>query len=260
MSRVIVRNLPRKLSSDKLRNEFSVIGHVTDAKIMHTKYGHSRQFGYIGFAGEKCGQLAVERFNNTYLEGMKIDVSIAKSFTDPELPRPWSKYSRGSSAFENNHPQLNKVNKSNNKQLTSKINSLTSKDNSHASTNTKSDELDEFLAIFNTKDTQTVMHNTTNEPDLVISDMEYIKSKISNKPELQDVNVNVYTLKMRGLPYKATEKDIRQFFTPLTLGSDAVRFVLDNDGRPSGRAFADFNSQKEMYKALRRNGDYLNNR
>ena len=27
-------------------------------------------------------------------------MEIAKTFGDPDLPRPWSKYSRGSSAFE----------------------------------------------------------------------------------------------------------------------------------------------------------------
>ena len=38
--------------------------------------------------------------NNTYIDTSKITVGYAMTKDNPELPRPWSKYSQGSSAYD----------------------------------------------------------------------------------------------------------------------------------------------------------------
>ena len=43
---------------------------------------------------------AVEYFNNTFIDTSRIQVEVAKSFADSDLPRAWSKYSKGSLANE----------------------------------------------------------------------------------------------------------------------------------------------------------------
>ena len=58
MSRIFVRGLPKHLKDDRLRTHFERGGDwsVTDARIMKTKDGKSRQFGYVGFLNPESAQ------------------------------------------------------------------------------------------------------------------------------------------------------------------------------------------------------------
>ncbi|KAJ3195183.1 hypothetical protein HK101_000893 [Irineochytrium annulatum] len=100
MSRLMVKNLPKHLTSQRLREHFSAKGEVTDCKIAKTKEGESRRFGFIGFKTEKEAKAALRYYNSTYIDTSKIEVSLAKPINDPSLPRPWSRHSEGSSAFD----------------------------------------------------------------------------------------------------------------------------------------------------------------
>jgi len=102
MSRLIVKNLPKHLKEQDLAAHFRSQGaRVTDAKIMFTGT-KSRQFGFVGLKTETEATDAVKYFHNTYLHTSQIDVSVAKEQSDPTLDRPWSKHSKGSSAFMRN--------------------------------------------------------------------------------------------------------------------------------------------------------------
>ncbi|KAJ9082653.1 Multiple RNA-binding domain-containing protein 1 [Entomophthora muscae] len=92
MSRIIVKNLPKHLKEDRMKEHFSKQGHVTDVKLMKSSDGVSRKFGYIGFKTENEAKAAVRFFNNTFIDTSKIIVEIAKPIGHPSLPRPWSKY------------------------------------------------------------------------------------------------------------------------------------------------------------------------
>ncbi|GAX83407.1 hypothetical protein CEUSTIGMA_g10832.t1 [Chlamydomonas eustigma] len=65
-------------------------------------------------------------------------------------------------------------------------------------------------------------------------------------------------LKLKGLPYAATERQIRDFFNGQIVKT--VRFVFEPDGRPSGLAFAEFETREEALKALSKNGEFLGDR
>lgn len=67
MSRVIVKNLPQKCSQEKLRELFSCCGEVTDVRLVKTKTGASRKFGFIGFQSAQQAQDALKQFNKTYI-------------------------------------------------------------------------------------------------------------------------------------------------------------------------------------------------
>ncbi|KXS19746.1 RNA-binding domain-containing protein [Gonapodya prolifera JEL478] len=105
-SRVIVKNLPKHMSSERFRDTFGAKGTVTDAKLVSSKDGVFRRFGYIGYASESEARAAVEYFNNTYIDTSKIVVEFAKSPHDPSLPRPWSKHTPGSTAHLRANPAL----------------------------------------------------------------------------------------------------------------------------------------------------------
>lgn len=87
---------------------------VTDAKIMR-KGAKSRQFGFVGFKNEQHAKKALKFFANTYIDTSKIEVEYAKSQNDESLPRAWSRYTEGSSAYRMTHSQ-NQVKKRESKQ------------------------------------------------------------------------------------------------------------------------------------------------
>ena len=99
MSRLILKNLPKKIKEEKLKQLFGSKGEITDFKLCYSKSGTFRRFGFIGFKTESEAQSALKHFNNTYINTSKIQVEIAKSLGDDTVPRPWSKHSEQSSAF-----------------------------------------------------------------------------------------------------------------------------------------------------------------
>lgn len=94
MSRICVKNLPKYIAEDRLRDFFSQKGEVTDAKIMRTADGKSRQFAFVGFRTEHEAEEAIRYFNKSYLDTCRIVCEIARKVGDPDIPRPWSRYSK----------------------------------------------------------------------------------------------------------------------------------------------------------------------
>uniref|UniRef100_A0A5B7C6H3 Putative multiple RNA-binding domain-containing protein 1 n=1 Tax=Davidia involucrata TaxID=16924 RepID=A0A5B7C6H3_DAVIN len=94
MSRICVKNLPKYVAEDRVREFFSQKGEVTDTKLMRTKDGKSRQFGFIGYRTEHEAEEALKYFNNSFMDTYKITCEIARKVGDPNIPRPWSRYSK----------------------------------------------------------------------------------------------------------------------------------------------------------------------
>lgn len=67
-----------------------------------------------------------------------------------------------------------------------------------------------------------------------------------------------YTVKMLGLPFSVKEKEISEFFHPIPVVS--VRFTTDQQGRPSGRGYVDFQCEDDIQRALKRNKDCIRHR
>lgn len=93
MSRLCVKNLPKHATEERIRDFFSRKGEVTDAKLMRTKDGKSRQFGFVGYRTEQEAEEAVKYFNKSYMDSSRIICEIARKVGDPEIPRPWSRHS-----------------------------------------------------------------------------------------------------------------------------------------------------------------------
>ncbi|KAK9321457.1 hypothetical protein V1517DRAFT_326423 [Lipomyces orientalis] len=83
MSRIIVKNLPLNLSEEKFRERFAEHGGViTDCKLMRTRNGTSRRFGFVGFRSAQHAAEAVKYFNRTFIGMAKIEVALAKGIND----------------------------------------------------------------------------------------------------------------------------------------------------------------------------------
>ena len=97
-SRLCVKNIPKHLTLTRLREHFAERGEVTDAKIMKTSDGKTRQMAFVGYKTEEDATQALEYFNNTFVDTSKISVEYARAVKSTALPRPWSRHSAGSSA------------------------------------------------------------------------------------------------------------------------------------------------------------------
>lgn len=86
MSRLIVKGLPKYYTEDKLREHFSKQGDVTDVKLMKKRNGESRRFAFIGYKSADAAERAVRFFNKSFIDTARIDVDLAKTFSDPTVP------------------------------------------------------------------------------------------------------------------------------------------------------------------------------
>lgn len=92
MSRLIVRNLPKHLTVQRLKEHFERQGEVTDARIMKTRDGRSRLFGFVGFKTASDANQARAHFNGTYIDTSRVQVDVAVKGGDDSLARSWSKH------------------------------------------------------------------------------------------------------------------------------------------------------------------------
>ncbi|EFN75799.1 Probable RNA-binding protein 19 [Harpegnathos saltator] len=102
MSRLIVKNLPKNITDNKLKELFSEKGIVTDVQLKYTKDGKFRRFAFIGYKTEEQAQLAQSYFDKSYIESCRISVEKCANLGDPSKPRAWSKYATDSSHTADN--------------------------------------------------------------------------------------------------------------------------------------------------------------
>ncbi|CAG4987162.1 unnamed protein product [Parnassius apollo] len=100
MSRLIIKNLPNKVTIEKLRDLFGQKGEVTDVQLKYTKDGKFRNFGFVGYRSEEQASAAKEYFDGTCINSMKISVEFCANLGDENKPRAWSKYASDSSAYK----------------------------------------------------------------------------------------------------------------------------------------------------------------
>lgn len=321
MSRVIVKNLPQKCTEEKLRELFCCCGEVTDVRLMRTRRGTTRKFGFVGFNSAQHAQSALKQFNKTYIGASKVEVDLAKPYGDQSLDRPWSKYSNQSRGqeFKGHEPddvktEIGEAMKGYEElkddpefQEFVNVHTHTSKVKTWA--NSAADDGkgrgkagrgnpgvvrkgEDSVTTGVSLDGGGVDRGALEGEDVTIpredsaislgtSDLDYLKTKVvgtggycsdslpvsvsgeecegnAGAEAAQAVATTPYTIKMLGLPFKATEAQIHVFFHPLKVV--AIRFTKDPEGRPSGRAYADFQSEGDLKSALRRNKDCIAHR
>ncbi|KAJ3445691.1 hypothetical protein M0812_11578 [Anaeramoeba flamelloides] len=108
-SRVFVSNLPKYVNANRLKKHFSKKGNVTDCKIIYTKQGESRCFGFVGFENEEEAHRALTYFNKSFFDTRRINVELSETTNSDDKKRPWSKYSMGSSRYKELHPEYKSI-------------------------------------------------------------------------------------------------------------------------------------------------------
>ncbi|VDL84833.1 unnamed protein product, partial [Nippostrongylus brasiliensis] len=77
----------------------------------------------------------------------------------------------------------------------------------------------------------------------------------ANAPRGRERPGQKYTLKMRGVPFRAIEADIYDFFEPIR--PTHVEIIHEASGRPSGEARVEFSSRKDYDEALLKDKQYM---
>mmetsp|Transcript_125407 Transcript_125407/g.401604 ORF Transcript_125407/g.401604 Transcript_125407/m.401604 type:complete len:815 (+) Transcript_125407:69-2513(+) len=95
-SRLIVKNLPKHATEERMRDYFAAMGEVTDCRLKKTKEGVSRNFGFIGFRSPEQAQQAITKLNRSFFDTSRITVEIAQTHGSDGIARPWSRFSPGS--------------------------------------------------------------------------------------------------------------------------------------------------------------------
>ncbi|XP_030567723.1 probable RNA-binding protein 19 [Drosophila novamexicana] len=96
MSRIIVKQLPKQISEDKLRSIFGTKGTITDLQLKYTPDGKFRQFCFVGYSSEAEAQAAIKHFNNTCIQTSRVRVESCAALGSEEKPQSWSKYAKDS--------------------------------------------------------------------------------------------------------------------------------------------------------------------
>ena len=139
-TRICVKGLPRHADEATLRAHFANIGNgngnsnagrtsssskviITDAKVVRTSDGRSRQFGFVGFRSHEDALRALEYFDRSFMGATRLSVEWASGVgvggdrggaaaaaaaaklgggeeAAPPLPRPWSKYTKAKLAAD----------------------------------------------------------------------------------------------------------------------------------------------------------------
>ncbi|XP_044262601.1 heterogeneous nuclear ribonucleoprotein H-like [Tribolium madens] len=71
-----------------------------------------------------------------------------------------------------------------------------------------------------------------------------------------------YIVKLRGLPWSATTEDILKFFKNCKVfnGKLGIHMTSSREGRPSGEAFVEFESEEDLNVALRKDREHIGSR
>ncbi|KAM7347621.1 putative RNA-binding protein 19 [Cochliomyia hominivorax] len=289
MSRIIVKQLPKNITEEKLRNLFGSKGTITDMQLKYTPDGKFRQFCFIGYQTEEEAQEAIKFFNNTCIQTNRIRVEMCANLGSEDKPQSWSKYAK------DNKKEM---------ELVKKVKEATLEDKKKEKTQSKLDEIigkhkddpefQEFMKAHETKrslwandaadaDTNEVNRDEDNDEEDAdeeeaesendheenddeveeedatklaekpISDLEYMKSLMvsSDAAKAKKTNIDLFTIKIHNVPYNTKRQDIIKFFKPLK------PFSVRLPSKVHGFCYVGFKTEKDMNKAMLKNKSFI---
>ncbi|XP_004523919.1 probable RNA-binding protein 19 [Ceratitis capitata] len=289
MSRIIVKQLPKNITEEKLRNLFGTKGTITDMQLKYTPDGKFRQFCFIGYRSEEEAQEAIKFFDNTCIQTSRIKVEVCAALGSDDKPQARSKAAR-KAVVEATQKEMNKDEKNNNKKKVTNVDEILGKHkddpdfqefmkahdkkrtlwaNDAGETLLPNEDIDntdenqkdtEQIADENADDENDKCSEDDDEEKLAekpISDLDYMKNLISksttaeNKKGKTKATLDLFTIKIHNVPYKTKRQEILKFFKPLKPYS--VRLPTN----VHGFCYVGFKTEKDMTKAMLKNKSFI---
>eukprot|EP00743_Colponemidia_sp_Colp-15_P025219 GILK01037732.1.p1 GENE.GILK01037732.1~~GILK01037732.1.p1 ORF type:complete len:106 (-),score=9.24 GILK01037732.1:135-452(-) len=69
-----------------------------------------------------------------------------------------------------------------------------------------------------------------------------------------------WAVRVRGLPYAATEAAVGEFFTDVSIAPQGVHLAYSGDDRPTGEAYVEVLTKEDMDRALAHTGRMMGKR
>ncbi|KAI8513353.1 putative RNA-binding protein 19, partial [Branchiostoma belcheri] len=92
-----------------------------------------------------------------------------------------------------------------------------------------------------------------------VNKVDGVNRKFGEKgSHIGDSSCSQHMVRMKGVPYKATEKNIREFFYPLNV--QAIKIQRTRKGKGTGVVDVGFANEKDQQEALKRDKDYIGTR
>ena len=255
-SRIIVKNLPKKITEEEIKKHFSQKGVVTDVKIMHKEDGRSRNFCFVGFKTEQSAKEAIKYFNQTYLKTMKISVEKAKIQGDPSLK------TKGKKGKNNNNK--NKEENENEEMETkeSKIKKILDL----AKKTKNADKFDEALKNQNINKDEDIKENdkkNENSEEKNNNDNNNInkddkKDEDKNNLLTNQKNLDPKRLYLRNIPFEISEDELRQKFEKYGAISEIHIPINYKTNQSFGYAYISYETVESSIMAINKmDGEYF---
>jgi multiple RNA-binding domain-containing protein 1 len=214
-------------------------------QLKFTKDGIFRRFGFVGYLNEEQAQRAIDKLNKSYIGTSKIIVEQCLNLNDDNRPRPWSKYSQQTHEpikKSQDDTKLKTKKKGNNKLVDAILGDL------------KDDEkFKEFVKnVDSMKKSEQIIWNDT------MKNTEEVKKKPIEQPPTAPVpppakeeksKIPRYLIKIRGIPYSSKERDIREFFSPISIVH--IRMIHNRKTHSlTGVCWIELENEDDMNKAM----------
>eukprot|EP00092_Neocalanus_flemingeri_P005693 GFUD01006132.1.p1 GENE.GFUD01006132.1~~GFUD01006132.1.p1 ORF type:complete len:823 (-),score=279.43 GFUD01006132.1:129-2597(-) len=252
MSRLIVKNLPFSISEAKLRSTFSPHGSITDLQLKYKKDGKFRGFGFVGFLTEEGASKAKDWLDGTFIGAAKIKVEMCKELGQQvgkekvvivEEEKKKVELKTGAEKYKED-PKFQEFMSVHTRDATG--GTWGNDSGSVVGVDAKNEVAEEEEDVDEEEKSDESKDNNNSEP---VSDLDYLKSKKTPKAPPKPP-VDLFTVKITGLPYKSKKKDIKTLLAPLKPVS--VRLPP----KIKGIAFAGFTTEKEMKTALNKHKSF----
>lgn len=251
-SRIIIKNLPKKISSDKLRRIVSIKGEPTDIKLLYTNDDVFRRIAFVGFENSRIAQQTLDYLNGTFIDTSKIEVQFALPIGSQLLDRPWSKYSHNSSSYS--HQNTSKKEDSHQQRSCCSL-------NENSLDKTRIYEFEKFKLA---KKIKIELDELVDEQKNFSSELEPFKNNgiLGKKPNSQKFQDNVIAsctkedvlttsrLLIRNLSFKTIESDLKTLFLPYGPLSEVNLPICQDSKLSKGYAVVSFLVPENALKAL----------
>ncbi|XP_054714379.1 heterogeneous nuclear ribonucleoprotein H2-like [Uloborus diversus] len=85
---------------------------------------------------------------------------------------------------------------------------------------------------------------------------------VSGRSKEDQDDYDPFVLRVRGLPWSATKDDIVKFFEGCKIKNEGngIHLTMSREGRPSGEAYVEFETEEDTNKGLEKNNEHLGSR
>ncbi|CAD5219002.1 unnamed protein product [Bursaphelenchus okinawaensis] len=232
MSRVVIKNLPSKCTEDTVRKFFKDYDPITDVSFKYTKDGVFRKFAFVGFDCDEKAQEVIKKYNQSFFGSSRIVVEECAPIDERNRIRPWSKHSKGSTAYKRIHGDDDVLENVNGKKF---------KSNKGISFKYENDPLfAEFLKVRGVKLDKKEETEEENSEEFLLNAIETYKGDKS------------VSLIFRGLPTSIKQTNLKEWLSPIRIKSC---FFVNAGSEAFG--FVQFNRPGDAKKALQRTNQFL---